>query len=154
MWEVPQGSGTQKGHICSAVWTVGRGGGVAFQQKTLNINQKATAASHACPPVNMVLAKVWVSRQGARDSAQAHYASGVAGLMPVKWSLPEGQEGRSGRSGRSGQEGFWSRQSWAFRVKFLWGQRKGEDGQIMGPQASSIRKTYSDCLALKPHHGV
>ena len=47
-----------------------------------------------------------------------------------------------------------SRQSGAFRVKFLWGRRKGEDGPIMGPQASSIRKTYSDCLALKSHHGI
>lgn len=52
------------------------------------------------------------------------------------------------------RKAYGSRQSGAFTVKFLWGRRKGKDGPIMGPQASSIRKTYSDWLALKSHHGV
>lgn len=34
------------------------------------------------------------------------------------------------------------------------GTEERQDSQIMGFQSSSIRKTYSDYLALKSHHGV
>ena len=120
----------------------GQGWGSCISTENIKYKSESNGSIPCMPTSKHGVIRCESVDQGARDSAQAHYASGVAGLMPVKWSLPEGQEG------------FWSRQSWAFRVNFLWGQRKGEDGQIMGPQPSSIRKTYSDCLSLKPHHGV